>query len=338
LWEQEKKLLEKNRTLQQSKLEAQTNRERYFKAIAILVALIFVSGLYGLFQIRLKNQSLQASKKEIEAANLALAGLNEEIQTKNNSITDSIYYARGIQEAILPEKEKWKSIFPDSFIFYKPKDIVSGDFYFLTQHRNKWFLAFADCTGHGVPGALMSMIGHNLLTSAIEIHNQTDPGVILLEVDEGIRKTLKTQTSHSRDSMELGICIFDFEADQMTFAGSMRSLLVFQNGALEEWKGDRHPLGSDQTKIKNFTLFQRNISSIDAIYMFTDGYQDQLGGPEVKRFSSARLKALLTGAQGKSMMVQEKLLEFTMKDWVGEGRQLDDMMVLGIRLQSPSAG
>ncbi len=335
LLEQEKKLLEKNKTLQQSQLEAQNNRERYFKAIAILIALIFVSVLYGLVQIRLKNQSLNANKKEIEAANRTLAGLNEDIQTKNNSITDSIYYARGIQEAILPEKEKWKSLFPDSFIFYKPKDIVSGDFYFLTQHKNKWFLAFADCTGHGVPGALMSMIGHNLLTSAIEIHGQTDPGAILLEVDKGIQKTLKTQTSHTRDSMELGICIFDFEADQLAFAGSMRSLMVYRNGDLEEWKGDRHPLGTDQARTKNFTRYESRISTIDTIYMFTDGYQDQLGGPEIKRFSSARLKSLLTGAQGKTMPVQEKLIEFTMKDWIADGRQLDDMMVIGIRLHQP---
>lgn len=331
LLEQEKKILEKNRKLQESKLQVQSTRERYFKAIGILIALVLVSVIYGFVQIRGKNNTLYRKQKEIEQANASLELLNNEIYTKNTSITDSIKYARGIQQAILPEPEKWNSAFFDSFIFYQPKDIVSGDFYFLTQSQKKWFLAFADCTGHGVPGALMSMIGHNLLTSIIEVHGVTDSETILKEMNEGIRKTLKTQNNESRDSMEVGICIFDFENDVLEFAASMRSLIGISNGELFEWKGDRHPLGSDSAIHKNFLKHTCSIRSLDAIYLCSDGYQDQLGGPEQKRFLSSRMKALFQGIAQKPMSVQGKVVEFTMKEWIGDGRQLDDLMVIGIR-------
>jgi len=336
LLEQEKKILEKNRKLQESKLHVQSTRERYFKAIGILIALVLVSVMYGFVQIRAKNNTLYRKQKEIEQANASLEFLNNEIYTKNTSITDSIKYARGIQEAILPEPEKWKSAFFDTFIFYQPKDIVSGDFYFLTQSQKKWFLAFADCTGHGVPGALMSLIGHNLLTSIIEVRGVTDSETILKEMNEGLRKTLKTQNNESRDSMEVGICIFDFENDLLEFAGSMRSLIGIRNGELFEWKGDRHPLGADSAMHKQFQKHTCSIRSLDVIYLCSDGYQDQLGGPEQKRFLSSRMKSLFQGISQKPMSVQGKVVEFTMKEWIGDGRQLDDIMVIGIRPNEPS--
>lgn len=335
LLEQEKKILEKNRKLQESKLQVQSTRERYFKAIGILIALVLVSVMYGFVQIRAKNNTLYRKQKEIEQANASLEFLNNEIYTKNTSITDSIKYARGIQEAILPEPEKWKSAFFDTFIFYQPKDIVSGDFYFLTQSQKKWFLAFADCTGHGVPGALMSLIGHNLLTSIIEVRGTTDSEIILKEMNEGLRKTLKTQNNESRDSMEVGICIFDFEKDVLEFAGSMRSLIGIRNGELFEWKGDRHPLGADSAMHKQFQKHTCSIRSLDVIYLCSDGYQDQLGGPEQKRFLSSRMKSLFQGIAQKPMSVQGKVVEFTMKEWIGDGRQLDDLMVIGIRPNEP---
>ena len=331
LLEQEKNILEKSRKLQESKLQVQSTRERYFKAIGILIALVMVSVIYGFVQIRMKNQTLNRKQKEIENANLSLEQLNIDIQTKNQSITDSINYARGIQEAILPETRKWKSIFPESFIYYQPKDIVSGDFYFLTQYKKKWFVAFADCTGHGVPGALMSMIGHNLLTSIIEIHGITEPSQILKQIDEGIRTTLKTQSNESRDSMELGICIFDFENNVFEFSSSMRSLYGVRNGEMFEWKGDRHALGADSAIHKTFQTHSCSIEELDSIYLCSDGYQDQLGGPEIKRFMSNRLRQLLKGVAAKPMQVQGKLIEFTMKEWLADGRQLDDIMVIGIK-------
>jgi hypothetical protein len=136
--------------------------------------------------------------------------------------------------------------------------------------------------------------------------------------------------------MEVGICIFDFENDVLEFAGSMRSLIGFQNGEMFEWKGDRHPLGSDSAIHKNFQKHTCSIRSLDAIYLCSDGYQDQLGGPEQKRFLSSRMKSLFQGIAQKPMSVQGKVVEFTMKEWIGVSRQLDDLMVIGIRPNEPS--
>jgi serine phosphatase RsbU (regulator of sigma subunit) len=300
--------------------------------MAILVALVFVTISYGFISIRNKNQRLRKSQEEIEQANASLEELNQEIYSKNKNITDSILYARGIQEAILPEAARWNNHFPESFVLYKPRDIVSGDFYYLSQIRNKTFVAFADCTGHGVPGALMSLIGHNLLSSSIEIHGNDDPDQILKELDEGIRRTLRNQLSHNRDSMELGLCIFDHEKQQFTFASSMRSLFVYRNGDIEEWRGDRHPLGSDKPISKPFSIYKAPLNTLEAIYLCSDGYQDQLGGPENKRFLSNRLRNLIRSLALKPMHLQREGLELAFEEWKGKQRQLDDVMVIGIRL------
>lgn len=334
LLEQDKKLLEKSKNLQQAQLSSQASREKFIKAVAILVALVFVTISYGFISIRNKNQRLRKSQEEIEQANASLEELNQEIYSKNKSITDSILYARGIQEAILPESVRWNHQFPDSFILYKPRDIVSGDFYYLSHIRNKTFLAFADCTGHGVPGALMSLIGHNLLSSSIEINGNDDPDQILKDLDEGIRRTLRNQLSHNRDSMELGLCIIDEENQLFTFASSMRSLFVFRNGDIEEWRGDRHPLGSDKPISKPFSTYKVPLTSLEAIYLCSDGYQDQLGGPENKRFLSNRLRNLIGSLAKKPMHLQREGLELAFEEWKGKQRQLDDVMVIGIRLNS----
>jgi len=332
LLEQEKKILEKNRTLQKSMLQAQSTRERYFKAIGILIAMVLASVLYGLIQIRNKNHTLSKKQAEIASANAALEGLNQEIIHKNKNITDSIQYARGIQEAILPESEKWFSVFPESFIFYQPKDIVSGDFYFLTEVNSKWYLAFADCTGHGVPGALMSLIGHNLLSNIIEVQEDTDPSSILKKIDHGIQKTLRSQNTEIRAGMELGLCIFDFEQKILQFSSSMRPLIGIRNGELVEWKGDRHTLGADSGEFRDFTTHTIDINSLDAIYLFSDGYQDQLGGPDGKRFLSNRLKNLILEASSSNIADQETKVVQTMKNWIGDNKQLDDIMLIGIKL------
>lgn len=332
LLEQEKKLLEKSKNLQQAQLSSQASREKFIKALAILLALVFVSISYGFVSIRNKNQRLRKSQQEIEQANASLEELNQEIFSKNKNITDSILYARGIQEAILPEVDRWKAHFPDSFILYKPRDIVSGDFYYLSHIRNKTFVAFADCTGHGVPGALMSLIGHNLLSSSIEINGNDDPDQILKELDEGIRRTLRNQLSHNRDSMELGLCILDHETQQFTFAASMRSLFVIRNGDIEEWRGDRQPLGTDKPITKAFTQYKAPLNTLESIYLSSDGFQDQLGGPENKRFLSNRLRNLIRSLSDKPMPLQKEELEQAFEEWKGNQRQLDDVMLIGIRL------
>ena len=340
LLEQDKQLLEKNKKLQMSKLESQTTREKYFKAIVILGSMALVGVVFGLFQIRNTNSSLKLKQAEVEQANSTLGELNQLIVNKNRSITDSINYARSIQESILPDRSLWNSVFPDSFIYFKPKDIVSGDFYFLTQARNKWFLAVSDCTGHGVPGAFMSLIGHNLLTRIIETQGISDPAEILHELDIQVNRTLKAQSKESRDGMEMALCVFDFEAGQMEFASSMLPLYGMADQGFFELKGSRYSIGGDNgSTAKTFKTHTLDLSQTSALYLCSDGYQDQLGGPDSRRFSSSRLKMLLNGIHQKPLVSQNKLIEFTMADWLSKEHQLDDLMVIGIQLhRNPDSG
>jgi len=330
LLEKEKKLLEKNRVLQQSQLLAQKSREKNLKIISILSGLIIVSVLFGLIIFRNKNLSLNKKQSEIQKVNAELEELNALMASKNKNITDSINYAKEIQTGILPETMKWNSVFPESYIFYQPKDIVSGDFYFLANAKNKWILAFADCTGHGVPGAFMSVIGHNLLTSITEIHGITDPSSILNQVDVGIRKTLKINENDSRDGMEMGICVFDFEKGILEFSSSMRPLYGIRNGSFFELPGTRKTLGMDFHHKGSFEKHVMPLKEVSHIYLCTDGYQDQLGGPEFKRFLSKSLKSLLTNNFNKPMAEQGEIIKENMKQWKGDGRQLDDILVIGI--------
>lgn len=333
LLERDKQLLQKNKRLQLSKLESQTTREKYFKAIVILGSMALVGVVFGLFQIRSTNSSLKQKQAEVEEANTTLEGLNQVIINKNRSITDSINYARGIQESILPNRTLWEKAFPQSFIFFQPKDIVSGDFYFLTQARGKWFLVVADCTGHGVPGAFMSLIGYNLLTSIIEIQGISDPADILQELDIQINKTLKAQSSESRDGMEMALCVFDFEAGSMEFASSILPLYGIGADGFFEIKGSRYSIGGDLAHShKVFQKHTLDLTKTTSVYLSSDGYQDQLGGPEHRRFSSNRLKMLIQGIHQKPVEVQNRLVQLTMKEWLSQEKQLDDMMVIGIQL------
>jgi serine phosphatase RsbU (regulator of sigma subunit) len=335
LLENEKKLLEKSESLQKSQILAQQNKEKSLKIIMALSGIILVSIVFGLIQFRNKNQILHKKQSEIEKVNADLEILNAQIINKNKSITDSINYAREIQEAFLPEQQKWNSIFPKSFILNKPKDIVSGDFYFLTQLDQKWILAVADCTGHGVPGALMSVMGHNLLVSATEVNGISDPAQILNQVNEGIRKTLKIKDFNLTDGMEMAICVFDFGLNTLAFASSMRPFFYLQNGELKEQKPTRKTLGMEMENIP-FETSIFSLKDLDFIYLPTDGYSDQLGGEgkEKRRFLSKRLKNLLLEIHNNPVNQQVAILEKTMQDWMGTERQLDDMLIIGIDIRA----
>jgi len=178
----------------------------------------------------------------------------------------------------------------------------------------------------------MSLIGHNLLTNIIEVQEESDPAKIMKKIDAGIQKTLKSQNSDIRAGMELGLCIFDFANHTLQFSSSMRPLLGIKNGELLEWKGDRHPLGADSGENRNFTTHNIDLDGLEAIYLFSDGYQDQLGGPDEKRFLSTRLKKLIVEASPLKMAGQQAKIVNTMNDWMGENKQLDDILFIGIRL------
>jgi serine phosphatase RsbU (regulator of sigma subunit) len=308
------------------------------KLLFTILAMVLAAGVsFSIFfylQSARKNRRLKESQLQIESANKALGSLNKELNTKNKSITDSIQYAKGIQNAILPSEVRWKEVFPDSFVFFKPKDIVSGDFYFLTTLEDKHIIAFADCTGHGVPGALMSIIGHNLLLSAIDLQGLSKPSEILLSMAKGLRHTLQKEGHDSSDGMEIGVCTFDPTNDLLQFSGSRRPLYGIQNGLFFEWKGDRNHLGSDRKSEVSFHEYSAKISEISELWLTSDGFADQFGGPDLKRFHSSNLKKILASLTDKPAPEQMEELKGIFNDWKGNTIQIDDVMVIGIRPQS----
>ncbi len=258
-------------------------------------------------------------------------GLKLELAYKE--IRDSINYSKRIQESILPADEMVSVAFPESFIFYRPKDIVCGDFYWLAQKGDEILIAAVDCTGHGVPGALMTVIGNSLLNQVLSMSDTTDPSKILTLLD---RKLLETFQQHgnvvTNDGMDAAVCRYRINKRELTFAGAKRPMYVFKNGELIEVKGNKSPIGSfGHSYDKLFTSQKINMNKGDTIYLFTDGLQDQFGGQDGKKFMIKRFRDLLVEIQSLSMKDQKIRLDKEMDIWQGKYEQTDDMLLIGIR-------
>ncbi len=286
-------------------------------------------------KVQERTKELQQQKEKVEEANKTLADQKQIIEQKNKDITDSIRYAQRIQRAILPEIKMIKSAFPQSFVLYKPCDIVSGDFYFFEQVNNKSIIAAVDCTGHGVPGALMSMIGNNALAQIINERNVTDPAHILNSLDEEVATTLQKETDlEVNDGMDMVLCTIDEKDRKLKASGALRPLYLIREGELIEYKGNRfaiggHSLGMD----KDFQEDEITVQKGDVIYIFSDGYPDQFGGPKGKKFMVKRFKRLLVDIADKTMAEQHRILDETIQDWMeaNEEEQIDNIMVIGIK-------
>ncbi len=261
---------------------------------------------------------------------------NKSIEQKNREITDSISYAKRIQDAILPAPETIRQIMPDSFILFKPKDIVSGDFYFFLHNKEKIYFGAADCTGHGVPGAFMSLIGYEKLYDAS--HQTSHTGEILSIVNKGIRKSLRqsTDSNSTRDGMDIALCCIQKEngGTHLSFSGANRPLWVIRKGAteLEEYKPTKKAIGGFTEEDQGFDVFKTEVKEGDTIYMFSDGYTDQFGGEKGKKFTSKRFKDLLLEIKNMTMIDQAKHLESFIDGWKQKEEQLDDILVLGVRI------
>jgi serine phosphatase RsbU (regulator of sigma subunit) len=255
---------------------------------------------------------------------------------KNKSITDSITYAKKIQEAILPSDKQITLLLQDSFILYKPKDIVSGDFYWLTQLNNKILFAAVDCTGHGVPGALMSIVGQNLINKAINELGLTKPDLILNSLNKGISHTLNQNNSITeiKDGMDIALCCWDIKEMTLEFAGAYNPLWIVRNGEIIVVEGDKFPIGSfvdDHPQI--FKNNEIPLQKGDIIYIFTDGYADQFGGPNGKKFKQKQVKKILLEIQHLPLLQQRELLDKHIEDWKGgKEEQLDDILFMGIKI------
>lgn len=280
--------------------------------------------------IELSSIELNQAKNKVSKA---LAQLNE----RNEDLLSSIHYARLIQEAILPSEERFRSSLPESFVFHRPRDIVSGDFYWLQEYEGKILVAAVDCTGHGVPGAFMSIIGNNALNAAVREEGLTTPSLILDSLNRGVSSTLKHQADSLepgiKDGMDIALICIDYENMQLQYSGAYNPLYVIREGKLLETKGDKFPIGLAQIDdLRLFTNHTFDLKKGDIVYIFSDGYPDQFGGPQGKKFKYDNFRSLLFDIHELSPRRQYKQVERTFDDWKGDLVQLDDTLLIGIRL------
>jgi serine phosphatase RsbU (regulator of sigma subunit) len=262
-----------------------------------------------------------------------LALKNDLISYKNREITDSLIYAKRIQSAILPDIKLIYKALENSFIYYVPKDIVSGDFYGYAQKNNKIIIAAADCTGHGVSGAFMSMIGSSLFNQIINERNITTPSLILDELNEGVIRSLKQRDSESHDGMDIAICCFDLSTNTVEYAGANRPLWMVRNNTIITYQANKFPIGGLQILHDDkFTNHEIKLESNDTIYIFSDGFADQFGGEFGKKLMTKHFKKVLLSIQNLSMPEQEKYLQNLFENWKGNNEQVDDVLVIGIRI------
>lgn len=281
----------------------------------------------------------QNLEKMVEERTQTIQEQSRELEVQNIKIIGSINAASRIQSAMLPQRDRIKQTFSDSFILFRPRDIVSGDFYWFSETAGRTFIAAIDCTGHGVPGAFMSMLGDALLNQIVNIDEVTSPDRVLNRLHKGIRKALKQDLTENRDGMDMAFCMYDKQAGILEFAGAKNPLIYIQNGEINKIKGDKMPIGGVRNPEEE-RIFTRQVMKIDqptTCYMFSDGYADQFGGPDNRKFMSKKLRNLLFEIHQKPFDEQRQILEDRLDEWMGREspmpyRQMDDILVMGFRV------
>lgn len=256
-----------------------------------------------------------------------------ELELKDKDITDSLIYAQRIQEALLPSESYFRKHFSDSFILFKPKNIVSGDFYWIGEKGEKVFVVAADCTGHGVPGALMSMIGLKIIEKTINEDNIEIPSMILEVMNKGLEKTFSREKNIGtiiRDGMDIGLCVINRKRKKLQYAGAFLPLYLIREGNLVEISADKIIIGMNPEGL-SYLDHEINLLDDDIFYIFSDGYVDQFGGSENKKFMYRRFRYLLMTIHNFPVNDQKAILEENIKTWMGNNEQVDDMMVIGFR-------
>lgn len=344
---QESQILARDATIKQQK----TLRNSLLGGLVAIAIIVFLIS-YAYVQKRRDNQRIREQNNQISEANEELKQLNEEIHaqkaeieaqrdhlfTQNEAITDSINYAQRIQAAMLPPESYILELLNEVFILYKPKDIVSGDFYWF-KHVNQYIIiAAADCTGHGVPGAFMSILGMSFLNEIVQRREITCANQVLGELRDQIKHSLR-QHGHPddpKDGIDMALCVIDEKTRVMQYAGANNPLYMIRenNGkpALIEIKADRMPLGYYLGKDQPFTNHEIKLEIGDAFYLFSDGFVDQKGGRENRKFLSKNFKELLLGIYENSMYDQKEALDKKLMNWMGTNSQIDDILVVGVRV------
>lgn len=332
----EKDLIQKNKDLiTQEKIKQQ----KYIIWAAALGALSLV--IFLGFTIKSNNEKKKINAK-LQSFNDEILQQKDIIEQKNHEITDSITYASRIQQGVIPGDDELKRLLPDHFVFFKPRDIVSGDFYWASKVKSKTnpdskrtVVAVVDCTGHGVPGAFMSLVGNTLLNQTIGRSAIATPGQALDYINAQLPKTIKSKSSTGtiKDGMEIAMCDFNFDTQTMTFAGANSNIYLVRDGAIQIFKGDKQPIGENLSgTVSNYTDHAITLQKNDCVYLISDGYADQFGGEKGKKFKYKPLENLFCSIATKPVEEQRTILEKAFNDWMANYEQVDDVLVMGIKI------
>ena len=298
--------------------------------LIIIVGLVLLSLIFVFIQLR-KTRSqkvvIESQHEELEKNHLVL-------EEAHKDITDSIVYAKRIQDATLTSNTYIKDVLPQSFIYFNPKEIVSGDFYWVFSDKENVFFTVADCTGHGVPGAFMSMIGNSFLNEMIIENKIKDTNLIMDGVSNKVKLSLdqKGRKGESRDGMDMVLCRLNMKTNELMYTGAKNSLLLIRDGEVIEYKGDKRPVGYYLGQNILFTAHKLTLQQKDTLYLFSDGYSDQFGGEKNKKYKSANFKRFLLSIKDKDMDTQRELMGKEFERWKGDIEQIDDVCVMGVRV------
>ncbi len=358
----------KELTIKEQKAKARNQQILIFSGLFGILLIVII--VYVLFKSnktkKTANIKLAKQNKEIEEKSFELQTASEKISKQNLNITQSINYAKGIQQAMLPHIENLNSLIPESFILFKPRDVVSGDFYWFkevdsksdiykvmnlfkktsdkekkeqvpTNNLDKKILISAvDCTGHGVPGAFMSMIGYNLLDEIID-KGINKPNLILEEMHRGVRFSLKQDTTDNKDGMDMALCVYSKKDNLIEFSGAKNPLIYIRNNEIFQIKGDNNPIGGLQSSDIKFTSHKIEITEPTWFYIFSDGFVDQFGGPDGRKFMIKNFRKFLLEIHERPMDEQKEILDVTFEGWKGSDfQQIDDILVMGFKLDKIS--
>jgi len=336
----------------QIEVDLLTRQRQNQKMINILVAfaafliVLLAIGLYRRYvfikhtnvKINAQRDEIESQRDEVEAQRDLLKTHRDQLVHQKNEIIESINYAQRIQSAMLPPESYFSELLNEHFILYKPRDIVSGDFYWIRQVKQYVVLAVADCTGHGIPGAFMSMLGMSNLNEIVQRREITQADEILNELRKQIKHSLRQhgKRDESKDGIDMAISVLDLKSMKLQYAGANIPLYIIsqanEDTALQEIKPERMPLGYYHSKDRPFVSHDVELGMGDAFYMFSDGYVDQKGGKDEKKFLSKNFKKLLLSIHDRTMHDQKEILEKTLSDWMGEHDQVDDLLVVGVRV------
>ncbi len=343
----------------EKKLETVRNQQTVLKNKLLIRNIILITSVFLLilFIVVFFYIQKQKSNKLLKAKNTEISQKNKRIQTQKNNIEElliktteahesikkSIDYAAFIQSAMINKTPKLKDYLPDSFILYKPKDAVGGDFYWYAKVGNKIIIAAVDCTGHGVPGAFLTVLGNNLLNQIVTISKITNPSEILSKMHYYITETLNQKNGNNKDGMDIAICTVDTKESKLSFAGANNPLVLIKDNKMQIIKGNKYGLGGFADMLynrrieitgkdnKRYDTHQFDIKKGTAIYLFSDGYQDQIGGNKTKKLRSSAFYKLLHSEYKLSPEQQKEKLNSFFNDWKGENEQVDDIVVIGIK-------